>query len=150
MNTDPQLRLFVDRLIHSRYKIVNEIGKGGMGAVFEAVDLTCDRRVAIKQTLPSDPCLMVAAKREAALLGTLNYPQVPSLLDHFEEETGFFLVMQFVSGPTLGQLLATRQLPFAPNQVRLWARDLLHILAYLHTTAGVIHQDIKPSNLKLL
>ena len=146
-----QLRLFVDRVIHSRYKIISEIGKGGMGAVFEALDLTCDRRVAIKQTLPSDPNLMAAAKREAFLLADLDYPQLPHLLDRFEEETGFFLVMQFVAGPTLGQLLNARQLPFAPNQVRLWAKDILHTLAYLHGhSPAVVHHDIKPANLKLL
>jgi serine/threonine protein kinase len=61
-----QLRLFVDRVIHSRYKIINEIGKGGMGAVFEAVDLTCDRRVAIKQTAATDPTLLAAALPQKA------------------------------------------------------------------------------------
>ena len=89
-----------------------------MGAVFEATDLTNNRRVAIKQTLPSDPNLREAAIREASLLATLDYPQLPRLLDHFQEETGTFLVMQFVSGPTLGQLLASRQLPFTAHSHR--------------------------------
>src|SRR5881394_4193829 len=94
-----QLRLFVDRVIGSRYRIVTEIGRGGMGAVFEAIDLTSNRHVAIKQTSPSDASLMAAAKREASLLRDLNYPQCPRLLDQCEEETGLFLVMQFFSGP---------------------------------------------------
>jgi serine/threonine protein kinase len=146
-----QLRLFVDRTLHGRYQVVSELGQGGMGAVYEAIDLTSNRHVAIKQTSPFDRNLREASIREASLLATLDYPQLPRLLDHFEEETGTFTVMQFVSGPTLGQLLASRQLPFTPNQVKLWAKDLLHIIAYLHNqTPPVIHQDIKPSNLKLL
>jgi len=146
-----QLRLFVDRVIGSRYRIVTEIGRGGMGAVFEAIDLTSNRHVAIKQTSPSDASLMAAAKREASLLRDLNYPQCPRLLDQCEEETGLFLVMQFFSGPTLGQLLATRKLPFPAHQVKLWAKDLLHTLAYLHgRNPAIVHHDIKPSNLKLL
>jgi eukaryotic-like serine/threonine-protein kinase len=146
-----QLRLFVDRTLHGRYRVVSELGQGGMSAVYEAIDLTSNRHVAIKQTLPFDRNLREASIREASLLATLDYPQLPRLLDHFEEETGTFTVMQFVSGPTLGQLLASRQLPFTPNQVKLWAKDLLHIIAYLHSqTPAVIHQDIKPSNLKLL
>lgn len=146
-----QLRLFVDRILHDRYKILNELGQGGMGAVYEAIDLSNNRHVAIKQTLPSDPNLKAALVREAALLASLDYPQLPHLLDQFEKETGMFFVMQFVSGPTLGQLLATRQLPFTPNQVKLWAKDILHTLSYLHGHApGIIHQDIKPGNLKLL
>jgi tRNA A-37 threonylcarbamoyl transferase component Bud32 len=146
-----QLRLFVDRTLHGRYRVVSELGQGGMGAVYEAIDLASNRHVAIKQTLPFDRNLREASISEASLLATLDYPQIPHLLDHFEEETGTFTVMQFVSGPTLGQLLASRQLPFTPNQVKLWAKDLLHIIAYLHNqTPAVIHQDIKPSNLKLL
>jgi serine/threonine protein kinase len=146
-----QLRLFVDGTLHGRYRVVSELGQGGMGAVYEAIDLTSNRHVAIKQTLPFDRNLREASIREASLLATLDYPQLPRLLDHFEEETGTFIVMQFVSGPTLGQLLASRHLPFTPNQVKLWAKDLLHIIAYLHNqTPAVIHQDIKPSNLKLL
>lgn len=146
-----QLRLFVDRTVKGRYKITSELGQGGMGTVYEAIDLTTNRPVAIKHLRANDRELRLAFAREGKLLRTLSYPHIPHVTDEFENETGMFMAMQFISGPNLGQLLASRQLPFTHGQVRLWAKDLLHTIAYLHNQSpAILHRDIKPGNLKLL
>lgn len=146
-----QLRLFVDLVLHHRYKIINELGSGGMGAVYEALDLQeASRRVAIKQMLPHALDLRQAFEREADILSRLQHAHLPHVTDCFEEETGLFMAMQFIPGSNLGQLLANRELPFPPHQVKKWAEDLLTTLDYLHTREPrIIHRDIKPNNLKL-
>lgn len=146
-----QLRLFVDLVLHDRYKIINELGHGGMGAVYEAQDLHhANRRVAIKQMLPRALDLRQAFEREADILSRMDHPQLPRVTDCFEEETGLFMAMQFIPGTNLGQLLGSRKLPFPSQQVQKWAEDLLATVEYLHTRSPrIIHRDIKPTNLKL-
>lgn len=146
-----QLRLFVDRVLHQRYKIINELGRGGMGTVYEAIDLRQNNaHVAIKQMLPRDFDLREAFEREADILSRLDHTQLPRVSDQFEEETGLFITMQFIPGYNLGQLLNSRPLPFPPHQVKAWAEDLLETLDYLHSRQPrIIHRDIKPTNLKL-
>ena len=80
----------------------------------------------------------------------LNHAHLPHVTDHFQEETGLFMAMQFIPGLNLGQLLASRELPFPPHQVKKWAEDLLATIDYLHSREPrIIHRDIKPNNLKL-
>ena len=146
-----QLQLFVDLILHNRYQITRQIGRGGMGAVYEATDLATSNQVAIKQLLPIDPELQKAFKREATILSQLNHPNLPRALDYFENETGLFLVMEFMPGQNLGELLTTREgIPFASHQVKRWAEELLRLLIFLHTQPlPIIHRDLKPANLKL-
>lgn len=146
-----QLKLFVNLILNDRYRIINQLGTGGMGIVYEALDLQANQqRVAIKQMLPLDTDLRESFQREAAILSRLDHPQIPSLFETFETENGLFMTMEFVAGLNLGQLLNSRQMPFTPHQVKLWALDLLQILDYLHTrTPHVTHRDIKPANIKL-
>jgi serine/threonine protein kinase len=145
-----QLKLFVDLVLHNRYKITGQLGRGGMGAVYQALDQDRNRTVAIKQMLPADPNLRMAFQREAAILSQITHPGLPHAVDYFENENGLFIAMEFIEGENLGQLLAGRPTPFAPHQVKLWAQDLLQTLNFLHTqNPHVIHRDIKPANLKL-
>jgi len=146
-----QLKLFVNLILNDRYKIINQLGTGGMGIVFEALDLQANQqRVAIKQMLPLDTDLRDSFQREAAILSRLDHPQIPSVFETFETENGLFMAMEFVAGLNLGQLLNSRQIPFTPHQVKLWALDLLQILDYLHNqTPHITHRDIKPANIKL-
>jgi serine/threonine protein kinase len=145
-----QLKLFVDLVLHNRYKITGQLGRGGMGAVYQALDQDHDRTVAIKQMLPADPELRRAFRREATILSQITHPGLPHAIDYFENENGLFLAMGFIEGQNLGQLLASRATPFAPHQVKVCAQDLLQTLNFLHTqTPCVIHRDIKPANLKL-
>ncbi|HJU56480.1 MAG TPA: protein kinase [Pyrinomonadaceae bacterium] len=139
-----------DTVLQGRYRIVRQLGKGGMGAVYEAVDERLHRTVALKETLAETDELKRAFEREARLLANLRHPVLPKVIDHFSEDDGQFLVMEFIPGSDLGELLSRRSRPFSPSEVRRWADDLLDALDYLHTfEPPIIHRDIKPSNLKL-
>ncbi|MDQ1422500.1 MAG: eukaryotic-like serine/threonine-protein kinase, partial [Acidimicrobiaceae bacterium] len=139
-----------DTVLQGRYRIIRQLGRGGMGAVYEAVDERLSRSVALKETLVDSDELKRAFEREARLLANLRHPVLPKVIDHFTENEGQFLVMEFIPGSDLGELLARRSHPFSPAEVLRWADDLLDALDYLHThDPPVIHRDIKPANLKL-
>ncbi len=139
-----------DTVLQGRYRIVRQLGRGGMGAVYEAVDERLSRTVALKERLVVTDDLKRAFEREARLLANLRHPALPKVIDHFSEDDGQFLVMEFIPGSDLGELLQRRQRPFSPAEVAAWADELLDALDYLHThEPPVIHRDIKPSNLKL-
>lgn len=139
-----------ETILQGRYRIVRQLGKGGMGAVYEAMDERLSRTVALKETLAESDDLKRAFEREARLLANLRHPVLPKVIDHFTEEDGQFLVMEFIPGSDLGELLERRKQPFSSDEVRRWADDLLDALDYLHTNEPpIIHRDIKPANLKL-
>ncbi|HEY8225170.1 MAG TPA: protein kinase [Pyrinomonadaceae bacterium] len=139
-----------DTILQGRYRIVRQLGQGGMGAVYEAVDQRLDTTVALKETLFTDERLRRQFEREARLLARLHHPALPRVSDHFSEGEGQFLVMQFIPGDDLSEMLAHRQGPFPATQVISWADQLLDALDYLHTQdPQIIHRDIKPQNLKL-
>ncbi len=88
-------------ILHNRYRIAHLIGQGGMGAVYEAEDENLGGRVALKRMLPADAKLSHAFKREAQLLRYLHHPRLPRVIDHFTDEAGQFLVMDFIPGDDL-------------------------------------------------
>jgi len=139
-----------DTVLQGRYRIIRQLGQGGMGAVYEAVDERLDTTVALKETLFSDERLRRQFEREARLLARLHHPALPRVSDHFSEGDGQFLVMQYIAGDDLAEMMTGRQGPFPATQVLTWADQLLDALDYLHTQEPqIIHRDIKPQNLKL-
>src|SRR5215210_5200605 len=139
-----------DTVLQNRYRILRPLGRGGMGAVYEAFDERLSRAVALKETLAETDELRRAFGREARLLANLRHPALPKVLDHFDEGSGLFLVMEFIPGDDLGRLLELGR-AFDPAEVLGWADQLLDALDYLHgLDPPVLHRDIKPSNLKLL
>jgi len=139
-----------ETLLQGRYLIVRQLGQGGMGAVYEALDQRLDTTVALKETLFTDERLRKQFEREARLLARLHHPALPRVSDHFSEGDGQFLVMQFISGDDLAEMMARKNGPFPPQQVLTWADQLLDALDYLHTQdPQIVHRDIKPQNLKL-
>src|SRR5947209_1657994 len=138
-------------ILQNRYRIKRPLGRGGMGAVYEATDLRLSRTVALKETLVETDELRRAFEREARLLANLRHPALPKVLDHFAEGDGLFLVMEFIPGDDLGVMLEHEGRPFATAEVLRWAEQLLDALEYLHTLdPPVLHRDIKPANLKLI
>jgi serine/threonine protein kinase len=143
--------LAADTILQGRYRVVRPLGRGGMGAVYEATDLRLSCTVALKETLVETDELRRAFEREARLLANLRHPALPKVLDHFSEGTGMFLVMEFIPGDDLGRMLEEGGRSFAPDEVLRWADQLLDALEYLHSLdPPVLHRDIKPSNLKLV
>jgi serine/threonine protein kinase len=142
--------LVPETVLQGRYRIVRQLGQGGMGAVYEAIDERLDATVALKETFFADERLRKQFEREARLLARMHHPALPRVSDHFDEGEGQFLVMQFITGEDLAHMLAVKQGPFPPDQVLSWGDQLLDALDYLHTQdPHIIHRDIKPQNLKL-
>ncbi|GEM_PF-3133548 len=139
--------------LQNRYTIDRLIKKGGMGAVYLANDDRLSHKVAVKQIIVNDDdeLFRTAFEREAKMLARLRHEGLPKVTDHFTEENiGQFLVMEYVSGKDLTDLLKQRQTPFPIDEVLFWGDELLEILDYLHKqNPPIIHRDIKPTNLKL-
>jgi serine/threonine protein kinase len=138
--------------LHSRYRIIRPLGKGGFGQVYEALDDKLDCIVAIKERLAnvSSDKLRRAFEREAKLLANLRHPVLPKVSDHFFEGEGQYLVMEFIEGDDLATLLKKRKRPFTVEDILPWADELLRALEYLHSRPEpIIHRDIKPANIKL-
>ena len=136
--------------LQNRYRVVRQLGKGGMGAVYEAVDLRLDATVAIKEAFSRDVRLRKQFEHEARLLAQLHHPALPRVTDYFTEDERVFLVMQFIAGEDLAEIITNQPGPLPRSTVIAWADQLLDALIYLHTRARqIIHRDIKPHNLKL-
>jgi serine/threonine protein kinase len=139
-----------DTILQGRYRIVRQLGQGGMGAVYEAIDQRLDTTVALKETLFSDERLRKQFEREARLLARLHHPALPRVSDHFSQGDGQFLVLQVIPGDDLSEMMNRKRGPFPADQVLTWADQLLDALDYLHTQdPQIVHRDIKPQNLKL-
>jgi hypothetical protein len=139
-----------ETILQGRYRIVRQLGQGGMGAVYEAVDLRLDTVVALKETLFTEERLRKQFEREARLLARLHHQALPRVSDHFTENEGAFLVMQYVPGEDLFEMQGRRGSGFPQADVLQWADQLCDALDYLHTQdPQIIHRDIKPQNLKL-
>src|SRR6266481_9991529 len=142
--------LSVGTVLQDRYRIVRQLGAGGMGAVYEAVDDRLQATVAIKETFSVDDRLRRQFEQEARLLAQLHHPALPRVSDYFTENGRAFLVMQFIAGDDLAETISQQPGPFPRSQVIAWADQLLDALIYLHTRERqVIHRDIKPHNLKV-
>lgn len=139
-----------DTLLQNRYIIDRLIAKGGMGAVYLARDQRLGSQVALKETLFTEERLKRAFEHEARLLASLRHPALPKVIDHFTESEGQFLVMEFIPGDDLADLLNQQGHAFSIREVLEWAYQLLDVLVYLHgKRPPIIHRDIKPQNLKL-
>ena len=141
-------------LLRDRYRVVKSLGQGGFGATFLANDeaLPGEPSCVIKQLRPSGstPHVLQMARelfeREALTLGRIgNHPQVPRLLDYFEEREEFYLVQEYISGATLQQELK-RGGVLSEVALKQFLSDILPLLQYIHEQK-VIHRDIKPANL---
>lgn len=138
-----------DTILQNRYRIIRRLAQGGMGAVYEAKDLRLGPVVALKELLLYDQLLRHAFEREARVLAHLRHPALPNVIDHFVEGQGQYLVMEYIAGHDLGDLLKQGKV-FSVSEVLGLADYLLDALEYLHNQQpAVIHRDIKPANLKL-
>jgi serine/threonine-protein kinase len=135
-------------VLQNRYRIVRQVGQGGFGAVYRAWDLSLKLPVAVKENLDAGPTAQRQFEQEAILLAGLSHPGLPRVTDHFVVPgQGQYLVMEFIEGKSLGDLLAERGGPLSEAEALPWLRQLGDALEYLHSrTPPVIHRDIKPQN----
>lgn len=129
-----------------RYRVVGRLGQGGMGVVYEAVDESLGRRIAVKTIREPDESTQKRFRREARSAASVNHPNVCQLFEIGEDDGRLFLAMELLSGTTLGARLGEGPLPV--NEVLSLGREMLSALAALHA-AGVVHRDLKPSNVFL-
>lgn len=143
--------LVLNTILQNRYRVIRELGHGGMGTVYEALDQRVNCIVALKETIAGNNAeARHAFQREASLLGNLRHSALPKVMDYFSEADGDFLIMEFIPGYDLAELLKLRGDPFPQAQVMRWADELLKVLEYLHgQQPPILHRDIKPANLKL-
>ena len=130
---------FVDR-----YEILDVAGAGGAGLVYEAHDRTEDCRVALKILHLQDQESENRFLREARMLAQMDHPALVRAFDYGEHDGTYYLVLDFVQGPTLKDLL--RNGAFAPQRAVRILETLLQGIAAAHD-AGIIHRDIKPENI---
>ncbi len=144
-------------VLEDRYVIIGLLGRGGMGAVYKAIDRRLDNElVAIKEmsTAALGPGKLEQAKeafkREAVMLVKLRHQALPRITDFFSvDQDRWYLVMDFIEGKTL-ETLAQRHGKIAEKHVLNWSRQLCRVLSYLHAqNPPVIFRDLKPSNIML-
>src|SRR5688572_27452546 len=130
-----------------KYRVIERIGRGGMGIVYKAVDETLDRHVAIKvlNSEFGDAAVLKRFRAEAITLARLNHPGIATIYELNRQEDELMMVMEFVRGETLHQF-ADRVGPVDPPHAAHLCMQVLDALSHAHT-AGVIHRDLKPANL---
>jgi len=131
------------------YAIQSQLGAGGMGEVYRALDTRLDRAVAIKvlaSHLSTSPELKQRMEREARAISSLNHPNICQLYDLGSQDGTDFLVMEFLEGETLADKL--RMAPMPLNEVYKIGIDVAEALAVAHR-AGIAHRDLKPGNIML-
>ena len=141
----------LESLLRERYYLISGLGVGGFGQTYLAEDrLAADAVCVVKQFKPAkaDPRFLAIARRlfdtEIAALKQLGqHPQIPTLLDFFEEAGEFYLVQEFIDGHSISDECARRLTETSAIDL---LRGVLEILDFVHSQQ-VIHRDIKPSNL---
>jgi len=132
-----------------RYRILGELGSGGMGTVYKAVDRQLGREVAIKiprQELMAIPEARSRFIREAEALATLNHPNICTVYDAGETNGVHYITMKLVLGPSLSEV--TKQSQLTPHEAGKIVYKLAKALRKVHDS-GILHRDIKPSNVML-
>src|SRR5687768_7288347 len=131
----------------SHYKLQDEIGRGGMGIVYRAVDSRLGRTVAIKVLPPeatADPVRRRRFIQEARAASALNHPHIVTIHEVDEHEGTTFIAMELVEGTALDKVLTAGVMPV--EQALEYGAQIASALEAAHT-AGIVHRDIKPANI---
>ena len=132
-----------------KYRVLDRVGRGGMGTVYRAIDETLHREVAIKvlNAELNDPEVARRFRAEAITVARLSHPGIATIYELFQHDGQWLMVMEFVRGDTLEQLIA-RGGPLPADRAAALCMQSLAALAHAHSM-GVVHRDLKPANIML-
>lgn len=145
--------LQIGSLVDNKYKILSEVGHGGMSVVYLAINERANKTWAVKEIRKDGVCDFEAVKQglvvETDMLKRLNHPNLPSIIDVIDSEDSFLIVMDYIEGKSLQSVLKSGG---AQPQERVleWGKQLCDVLGYLHTREpAIIYRDMKPANVML-
>jgi hypothetical protein len=150
MDTVDHTQAMGPRILGGRYEVGRLLGAGGMAEVYEGNDRLLARRVAIKVLLAQyahDPAFLTRFRREAQAAASLSHPNIVAVFDTGAEDDIWFIVMEYVAGRTLKDLLRTQGL-VPPARAAEISADVASALASAHAR-GIVHRDVKPGNVML-
>ena len=144
------MTLTIGQALNRRYRIDGLLGQGGFGAVYKAWDLSLERACAVKENFDTSDAARRQFNREATTLASLSHPNLPRVTDYFFiPGQGQYLVMDFIDGVDLGQLVR-KEGPVPLERALNIIRQVADALEYLHSRKPpVLHRDIKPGNIKI-
>ncbi|MCQ2533167.1 MAG: serine/threonine protein kinase [Clostridia bacterium] len=145
--------LEIGSLVDGKYKILSEIGHGGMSVVYMAINEKANKTWAIKEVRRDGIVNFEAVKQgltvETDMMKRLNHPNLPSIVDVIEGDDTFLIVMDYIEGISLKKKLDEEGAQSQENVIE-WAKQLCDVLGYLHTrTPAIIYRDMKPANVML-
>ena len=138
--------LFENMIIGGTYRIISEIGSGGMGVVFLAYHLRLQKNVVLKQI--KNPYADISMLRnEVDMLKGLHHPYLPQVYDFVEHDGYIYTVIDYIDGCDFNYYIENGW-QFTESQLIKWLRQLCEVLAYLHSrNPQILHSDIKPGNI---
>lgn len=145
--------LQIGSVVDNKYKILNEVGHGGMSTVYLAINERANKTWAIKEVRKDGVCDFEAVKQglvvETDMLKRLSHPHLPSIIDVIDAEDSFYIVMDYIEGKSLQSVL--RHGGAQPEEMVLeWGKQLCDVLGYLHSRVPpIIYRDMKPANVML-
>ena len=148
-----------DKVLKGRYRIIDQLGRGETGAVYEAYDSIRKANVALKEILIDSEKVPAITEREnlkrtfadrAKVLAEVKHESLPQIRGYFSEFDRQYLVIELINGDDAGEILLNNEKPITFSDAANWADQLLDALDYLHTlSAPIVHGDVKPQNVKL-
>jgi serine/threonine protein kinase len=142
-------------LLDNRYRVRKVLGVGGMGRVYLSNDTRlANRPVAVKEMILGDGIAEKKAiedfTREATVLARLSHPGIPTLIDHFAENSRHYMVMEFVAGGDLEKVIQQSGGKLGEDRTLRWARQILSVLEFLHAqNPPIVYRDLKPGNIMI-
>src|SRR3954449_2280139 len=133
------------KVLAGRYRVIDRLGAGGMATVYLAEDERLGRKVAVKRLHADSPeDASQRFEREAKVGASLSHPNLVTVFDTVADDEGVLIVMEYVAGENLAQLMARERVP--PEQAVLIIRQVAGALDHAHQS-GVVHRDVKPANI---
>ncbi len=139
------------KVLHNRYRIVKLLGQGGFGAVYRAWDMHLNTACAVKENFETSDEAQRQFHREATVLSQLRHVNLPGVRDHFfVPGQGQYLVMDFIEGENLQEMMERTRKPIPEKQAIKWIGQICDAVEYLHSQRPpIIHRDIKPDNIRI-